>query len=1111
MRNSCFLLATIFILAACSPEKNKIPATTSSDKAQVFKLLSPEYTGVTFNNAIEENIYHNHLMTDVVYNGGGVGVIDVNNDGLMDLFFAGNQQSDRLYLNKGDLKFEDITESAGLINNTWSTSVSVADVNNDGWMDLYIGKYMDPNPENRRNVLYINNGDNTFTEKANAYGLDHPGYTTTANFFDYDKDGWLDLYLGIQPFVTNPDKMYGLEQVIDKSEFTDRLYHNNGDGTFTDVSFQSGIANYSYTLSATVSDLNNDGWLDIYVGNDYDEPDYFFRNNKNGTFTDIARTALRHISNFSMGADLADFNNDGWTDICILDMVAPDNYRLKANMGGMNPDKFWALSNAGYHQQYMFNMLQLNNGTGTYSEIAHMAGISNTDWSWGPLWSDFDNDGDKDLLIANGLVKDIKNKDYKSELNYLLDSLVKTGTRKSNEALALEAIQLSRLNPSFKLPNYIFTNLGDLNFKNNSQTWGMAQASWSNGAAYADLDNDGDIDVAINNIHDPAFIYENQSRQLNLGNYLQLELKGDRGNNHQSYGAKAWVYTGEKMQIQEVTPTRGYFSSSTPVLHFGLGNTDKVDKLIVKWPDGRTIEMQNVDANRRLSLAQADGKPGTLTISASEEPLLEYVVQNAGINHIFRENAFDDYAREVLLPHRMSTLGPCTASADVNGDGIEDFFMGGSAGNAAVLYLQTPYSTFVLGPADLWNAEKDYEDLHAHFFDADGDQDMDLYVVSGGNEFPVGAPQYQDRLYLNDGKGQFSKAPGALPNMRHSGGVAKSGDLDGDGDLDLFVGGRQVPGKYGYPARSFILQNDQGRFSDITQQAGSELAQIGMVTDAQWLDWDKDSDLDLIVVGEWMPLSFFENEDGKLRDVTSEKGMEQTAGWWNRLEKADMDGDGDLDLVAGNLGLNIKYRASEEKPFRLYVKDFDDNGTNDVYLGYYDTDGICYPVRGRSCSSEQMPYVKKKYKNYDAFAQAPIEEVLGERKEGAIERACQLFETVYLENTGKGNFTIHKLPRAAQIAPTFGIACHDWNKDGHMDIALTGNYYHREVETVRSDAGSGCLLLGDGKGGFEALPPFRSGLLAVGDARSSEIVFDGNKQPMLLVANNGSFVQVFRP
>ncbi|MBK7408160.1 MAG: VCBS repeat-containing protein [Saprospirales bacterium] len=1111
MRFSWLSLGLSLLILSCSNEEKGTPAPNSSDQVQVFQLLSPAQTGITFDNAIEENEYQNHLISDVIFNGAGVGVIDVNNDGLLDLFFAGNQVSDRLYLNKGNLQFEDITASAGLVNDTWSTGVAVADVNGDGWMDLYVCKYMLPDPEKRRNVLYINNKNNTFTEEARKYGIDDPGHGTAANFFDYDKDGWLDLYIGIQPFVTHYEKTSGLEKQIDKANYSDRLFHNNGNGTFTDVTIQAGISNYAYTLSATVSDLNNDGWPDIYVANDYDEPDNFYQNNKDGTFTDIARLALRHMSNFSMGADLADFNNDGWMDIYVADMVAADNYRLKANMGGMNPEKFQALADAGFHYQYMFNMLQLNNGTGTFSEIAQMAGISNTDWSWATLFADYDNDGDKDLLITNGLVKDIKNKDYKYEINHLLDSLSKAEIGKANEKLAFEAINMSRLVPSVKLPNYLFANTGDLTFQNNTKVWGMSQASWSNGAVYADLDNDGDLDVAISNIHDPAFIYENQSRQQGLGNYLQLDLVGNQGNNLHSYGAKAWVYAGNTMQVQEVSPTRGYFSATGHVLHFGLGDASEIDSIVVKWPNGSTIKLEKVSANQRLTLKQKDGQPGDIAQLITERPLFQYVPQNAGIDLIYRENPFDDYAREILLPHRMSSLGPCTASGDVNGDRLEDFFIGGSVGNAGVLYLQTADGSFVRSPSAPWTADQGQEDIHAHFFDADGDRDKDLYLVSGGNEFPEGSPQYQDRLYLNDGHGQFSKATGALPPMPVSGGVAKSGDFDGDGDLDLFVGGRQVPGKYGFPAKSFILRNDKGRFTDITAEVAPELAEPGMVTDAQWLDWDKDGDLDLIVVGEWMPLSFFENTGGQLRNVTVEKGMENTAGWWNRIEKVDMDADGDTDLVVGNLGLNIKYKASEERPFRLFVKDFDANGTNDVYLGYYDSDGVCYPVRGRQCSSQQMPYISNEFKNYDAFAKAPIEQVLGDRKEGALERACQIFETVYLENQGDGVYVLHKLPNAAQISPAFGIACYDWNNDGYVDIALTGNYYQREVETTRSDAGSGCLLLGDGKGNFQALPPFKSGLLAVGDARSSEIVFDRFAKPMLLVANNSSYVQVFRP
>ncbi|HMQ49795.1 MAG TPA: VCBS repeat-containing protein [Saprospiraceae bacterium] len=1099
------VILTSFILVFSCNQKETGQESGQSLSGPLFHLVPASQTGIDFNNEIIEDAVYNHILRDDIFHGGGVAVVDINNDGLKDLFFAGNMVSDRLYLNKGNLKFEDITDKAGIRNNTWSTAVAVADVNNDGWMDIYVGKYMIEDPEKRENVLYINNGKLGFTDQAAAYGINDNGHCTAANFFDYDKDGDLDLYVGNQPFVSKHVRA-AMESQIDKTQFTDRLFRFDN-GKFTDVTRQAGIMNYNYTLSATVSDLNNDGWPDLYVASDYEEPDFYWQNNGNGTFTDLIHTGMRHISNFSMGVDLADFNNDGWIDIYCADMAPADNYRSKANMSGMNPEKFWGLALHGYHYQYMFNTLQLNNGNGTFSEIGQMANVSQTDWSWATLFGDFDCDGNKDLFVSNGQLRDTRNKDYVNKRKAVMDSLA-NAAREKGERPQINSLLLVDMAPAEKLRNYLFVNNGDLMFEDKADVWGMPEKTWTQGASYADLDNDGDLDIILSNMNDPAYIYENKAVDQKVGRYLKLQLQGDHGNNSLSYGAKAWIFYGDQMQVQEVSPVRGYFSCSDPDVLFGLGGVKTIDRLVVTWLDGRMIEMTDVKTNQVLTLKQADAKPGSFSPFPKKAALFKDHTQTSGIAYAHRENLYDDFKDEVLLPHRMSRLGPCTAVADVNGDQLEDIYLAGAAGQAGEMYLQLPGSRFQKLTAGPWQSDAACEDVDALFFDADGDQDMDLYVVSGGNEYSEGAPQLQDRLYLNDGKGSFSKS-NQLPSMSVSGGVAKAGDVDGDGDLDLFVGGRQVPGKYGFPARSYLLLNDKGKFTDATEQIAPDLVKPGMVTDAQWLDIDQDKDADLMLVGEWMPLTLMLNNNGTLEDATAAAGLDKTVGWWNRLEYADMDGDGDFDLVAGNLGLNIKYKASEEEPFKVYVKDFDGNGTNDVYLAYYGLDGVCYPVRGRQCSSEQMPFIAEKFKTYHDFALASVDQVLGDLQEGAVSHEAYLFESVYLENLGQGQFNVKKLPNTAQTAPIFGIAIQDWNKDGAQDILVAGNYYEREVETTRSDAGIGQVLLGDGKGHFKAMAPNETGILAMLDVRDLAVVKNDRQESLVFVANNNNGLQVY--
>ncbi len=1095
-------------LSGCSENNTRrTEKITDSSKVKIFEKVPATHSGITFNNELIEDFNFNHIRYDVVYQGAGVAVGDINNDGLPDFYISGNMVHDKLYLNKGDMKFEDISIKARIgLEDKWSTGVTMADVNNDGFLDIYVCKYLLDDPVKRENVLYINNGDLTFTDRAKEYGIADRGYSTMANFFDYNKDGYLDLYVGNQPPVSRLQKTTQSQQI--DYTYSDQLYRNNGDNTFTNVTEEAGITNYNFTLAVTVSDINNDTWPDIYIACDFEEPDVYYENNGDGTFTNVINEKMRHISTFSMGVDIADINNDGWMDLYVADMVAADNKRLKSNMSGMNPEKFWALANSGYHLQYMFNAFQINNGNGTFSEIGQMAGVSNTDWSWATLFADYDNDGLKDLIVTNGLVKDIKNNDYRRRRKVLMDSLANE-FRERGEQPALNPMDFINLAPSVKLSNYVFQNNGDLTFTDRDKDWGFDEKTWTHGAAYADFDGDGDMDVILNNMNDIASLYENKAVDNNLNGYLRIKLIGDKLNLN-SLGARVWLYYDDEMQVQEVSPVRGYFSRNEEILHFGISNRKTVDKVVAWWPDGRQMTLTNVKTDQLLKLKQADAKETNLNPYPASEKMMEQIAATElGVDFKHKENDFDDFAREILLPHRMSHLGPSLATGDVNNDGLEDFFIGGPSGQAGALYLQET-NGFVRSTSNPWAVDQKSEDVGALFFDSDGDKDLDLYIVSGGNDFKENDKALQDRLYINDGKGDFKKAINRLPLMITSGSKARATDFDGDGDLDLFIGGRQLPGKYGISVRSYLLQNDNGKFIDKTDELAPALLEAGMVTDAIWTDFDNDNDEDLIVVGEWMPISVYRNNSGKFEDITEELNLQNTNGWWNTISSADFDGDGDNDFVIGNLGLNIKYKASESEPFKVFLKDFDDNGTHDVYLAYYDGDGVCYPVRGRECSSQQLPFVKKEFPNYATFSVATVDEVLGERKEGAITKEVKIFESIYLENNGDNGFVIKALPNEAQISPIFGIVPFDWNNDGHLDLLTAGNYYEREVETTRSDAGIGNILFGDGAGNFTAVNSTLTGLKAYKDVREVKLIKDAESNPLIIIANNNDFMEFYR-
>lgn len=1043
----------------------------------LFELLAPEKTGLLFKNQIIENEKINILTYEYFHNGGGVAIGDINKDGLPDVYLTGNLAPNRLFLNKGNFIFEDITNSSGTSGSKgWNTGVTMVDINNDGWLDIYVcvsGNLPDPY---RANQLFVNNQNGTFTERAAEFGIADTGYATQAAFFDFDTDGDLDLFIlnhNIFPINNfNPKEARSQHD----PNVGDKLYRNDN-GFFTDVSLSAGIHTnpLGYGLGVSIGDLNNDQLPDIYVANDFIEHDYCYLNNGDGTFSDIIKTGFPQISQFSMGTDVADFNNDGWMDIISVDMVAEENYRQKTTMRPMDRTVFYYAIEDGFHYQYMHNALQLNRGNGHFSNISKLAGVSNTDWSWAPLFLDLDLDGHKDLVITNGYKKDISNKDY---VAFEKQKIKEFQSNKLTNAELFRA--LLEAAPVTKIQNYVFRNNGDYTFSKMNAQWGFEQKAFSNGAAYGDLDNDGDLDLVINNIDENAFLFRNNAVEQERGNFLKIGLSGSDSNPF-GIGARVALHLEDKIQYFEVHLTRGFQSSVDPNITVGLGKAKKIDKVVVTWPDGKITEVKDLAANQFVKISYETAfLPGSEVISAS--PWFEDLTGKVDPPAIHIENSFDDFEYEVLLPHKMSNWGPALAVGDVNGDQLPDFYLGGASAFAGQLFLQNETGQFEERSIASFEQHAVYEDLDASFFDADVDGDLDLYVVSGGNEFELGSSFYQDRLYLNDGSGNFSFAKDALPEFYTSGSVVRPFDFDADGDLDLFVGGRMQPRQYPKPASSEILINENGTFKRGTESIAPELADLGMVTDAIWCDFDQDQDVDLIIAGEWMPITFFENKNGQFLKV-SKNSLTNEVGWWFSIDAADFDQDGDLDFIGGNLGTNYKYKTTPDAPFQVFLNDFDENGHLDIVLGYFEA-GALYPVRGRQCSSEQMPFIKEKFPTYDLFGQANLYEIYGESSlEESLNYKATNFQSIFIENLGKGNFKWHPLPVEAQFAAINDCIIRDFNEDGALDILIAGNLFASEVETPRNDAGVGYVLLGNGRGDFEALPPYTTGLYLPFDVR----------------------------
>jgi len=1090
-----------------------LPNNILAQKPNRFTLLEPSQTKIEFNNKIVDRKDANILIYANFYGGAGVGVGDFNNDGLQDLYFAGNMVPDKLYINKGNFEFLDVTDSAGIKDDGgWSTGVTVADVNNDGKLDVYVSRELyDDRPDWRTNLLYINKGKGKFEESALKYNVADSSRTRHATFLDYDNDGLLDLFLLTQP--PNPasySKFFGTTLLRD--EYHIKLFKNTGNGSFVETTADAGLMITGFPNGVSASDFNNDGWTDIYVTNDFNAPDFLFMNNQDGTFTNMADTALNHMSYYSMGVDVADINNDALLDIFAVDMVAEDNFRLKSNMSGMNPDSFWKVVKEGGHYQYMYNSVQLNNGNGTFSDVAQITGMAATDWSWSNLIADFDNDGLKDTYITNGLLYDIRNTDADKNVAKFINETTFNYLQKNPDGGNLNSIwdildlkKVLALMPSQPLKNYAFKNLGNLSFRKVMEDWGLNEESFSNGSAYADLDNDGDLDLIVNNINEKAFIYKNNSEKLGSSNFLRIKLNDSK--NRPLFGAKVTLYDKGNRQFLEHTNVRGIYSTSEPILHFGLNTTKVVDSIVVQWPNGSYKILKEVRTNQLINLNMTDGVFKPSIDKRIKTLLFKETYEDLPFSYSHKENEFNDYDYQVLLPHKMSQFGPALAKGDVNNDGMEDVFIGGASGFEATLFIADKNGSFSKMEGDIWKKDAGYEDIDALFVDINGDGFQDLYVVSGGNEYDVDDPHYIDRLYLNDGNGGFTK--GAILNIdRSSGSKVIAEDYDHDGDMDIFVGGRHVPHHYPMPATSMLLKNENGQLINRTMEIAPELKDLGMVTDALWDDYDNDGDLDLIVVGEWMPITLFENEQGMFKKRANPV-LDATSGWWFSIDKGDFDQDGDMDYIAGNIGLNYKYKTSQEKPFDIYFNDFDNNGSYDIVLGYYNGEKH-YPLRGFSCSSEQIPGLKDKIKKYDLFASLEIDQVYGkENLDSSLHYKADTFASSYIENLGNGSFKISALPNMSQLSSINDMLVEDINGDGYLDILAVGNLFVSEIETPRNDAGTGVVLLGNGKGSLNPLTVQESGFFANKDAKKIISVSNGDKK-WVIVGNNNDKTEVFQ-
>lgn len=1093
----------LFFIISCSTDQK---TTYTSTERNIFQKLNNKESGIHFSNSLQENLEtkENIFDFDYFFNGAGVGIADINNDGLSDIIFCGNQVPNKIYLNKGNLRFEDITEKSQInVGKGWSNGVTFVDINNDGWLDIYICQGGPYPGDKRKNLLFINQHNLTFEERAEHYGLADMSISTQAGFFDFDKDGDLDcIVMNESPFyILGPIKL-NKKLAQDKALLhasSSHLYRNDN-GQFHDITESAGLLSPSFGLGLEISDINDDTWLDIYISNDYYLPDAIYLNQGNGTFIESANSLTNQLSFAGMGVDIADINNDSYKDIFVLDMASADHYKSKTLMASMDTRSFDLFVNQlGYHHQYMFNSIQLNNRNNKFKNIAHIVGLAKTNWSWAVLMVDFNNDENKDIFISTGYRRYSTDNDTRMAIDLARKTF--------KDKVPLEVKQQIYYNmPTEKLPNIIYENTGNLIFTDKSSDWGLDDLSYSNGAAYGDLDNDGDLELVINNIDEEAFLYKNLSVENENRNYLNVRAIG---NLSESFPIVTVISEGRK-QVIEIKRVRGYRSAVDNLAHFGLGDAKKVDTVRVKWPSGKSEEKYNLTVNHVVSFEEDNATLTMMNNAKDGKNIFEKVIASKlGLRYKHQENEYNDFEKEKLLPYKQSTIGPCISKGDVNRDGIDDLYVGGAAGQSGQLFIADG-GTYRPLQNEEFERDAFFEDMESVFLDFDGDGDLDLYVVSGGNEFPPDSKRYRDRLYVNDGMGNFSGSTNKFFNEHtYSGKTVIAIDYDNDNDPDLIVGNRIIPQHYPQSAPSYIFENDNGEFKNVTQEVLPELQSFGIINKIIDTDFDGDGWRDLVIVGEWSKIGLFKNIQGSFKDISADNNLNQELGWWFSVKETDVNNDGLPDFVVGNVGLNTKYTATIEKPLKVFASDFDNNKTFDMVLSTkYKGDYV--PYRGKECSTDQMPFIREKYPTFDSFARASITDIFGDGLTNSYQREVTTFESVLLLNHGESKFERIPLPLEAQFFPIMDIESHDINNDGYEDLLLVGGIYNTEVETPRFDAGSGLVLISDQKRGYITNQKLNSEFYVNGNSKSIVLIKDQAGNNYAVIGLNNDSLSVFR-